>query len=77
MAEKFASEKVAYSPNEAAAAAGIGRTFLFEQIRLGKLPAKKAGRRTLIDADSLRRWIKSLPRAGGSGSIILRDEGRK
>jgi hypothetical protein len=76
VAEKFASEKVAYSPNEAAAA-GIGRTFLFEQIRLGKLPAKKAGRRTLIDSDSLRRWIKSLPRAGGSGSITLRDEGSK
>lgn len=70
------SPKVAYSPNEAAAAAGVGRTFLFEQIRLGRLPAKKAGRRTLIDSDSLREWIKSLPRAGGGGSIALHEEER-
>ena len=53
--------KLAFSPGEAAAAAGIGRTYLFEEIRNRRLVVRKAGRRTIIEADELQRWIKSLP----------------
>jgi hypothetical protein len=53
--------KLAYSPAQAAEAAGVGRTLLFEEIRCRRLVARKAGRRTLIEADELQRWIRSLP----------------
>ncbi len=56
-----AGPKLAFTPSEAAAAAGIGRTYLFEEIRNRRLVARKAGRRTLIEAEELQRWIRSLP----------------
>ncbi len=55
------STKFAFSPAQAAEAAGVGRTFLFEEIRCRRLIARKAGRRTLIEAEELQRWIRSLP----------------
>jgi len=42
---------------------GIGRTSLFEAIRLGKLKAVKAGSRTLIRHDDLMAYLDSLPSA--------------
>jgi excisionase family DNA binding protein len=42
---------------------GIGRTSLFEAIRLGKLKAVKAGSRTLIRHDDLMAYLDSLPPA--------------
>jgi excisionase family DNA binding protein len=53
--------KLAYSPAEAAEAAGVGRTLLFEEIRNQRLVARKVGRRTLIEVEELQRWIRSLP----------------
>ena len=57
----FDQFKLAFTPAEAARVAGIGRTYLFEEIRNRRLVARKAGRRTLIEAEELRRWVKSLP----------------
>jgi excisionase family DNA binding protein len=56
-------ERVAFSIEEAGEAAGVGRSFVFEEIRAGRLVAKKAGRRTLIAAADLMDWLKSLPTA--------------
>ena len=58
------SDKIAFSPDEAAHRAGVGRTLIFAEIRSGRLEAHKAGARTLITADALTAWIKSLPRRG-------------
>src|SRR5437588_707584 len=47
---------------------GIGRTFVYGQIRIGALVAQKAGRRTLIATDELERWFAGLPTANKSES---------
>ena len=47
---------------------GLGRTFLFGQIKAGRLTAVKAGRRTIVRDDDLRAWLASLPNAGQSAA---------
>jgi excisionase family DNA binding protein len=53
--------KLALGVAEAAKAAGVGRTTLFEAIRKGEIAAKKVGRRTIITTDELHAWLRSLP----------------
>jgi excisionase family DNA binding protein len=60
-------QKRAMSIDEAAKAAGIGRTMLFEEIRKGRITARKVGRRTIITVDDLDAWLKALPTAGKGG----------
>jgi excisionase family DNA binding protein len=55
-------EKLAYTPEEAAAATGLGRTSIFEAMRDGRLDRRKAGTRTIIPAESLRAFLAALPR---------------
>lgn len=56
-------DKLAYSIVEAARVAGIGRSTLYEALAAGELKAVKLGRRTLIPADELRRFLAALPPA--------------
>jgi excisionase family DNA binding protein len=53
--------ELALSISEACRAARIGRTTLYSAISEGELPARKIGRRTVVLADDLRRWLESLP----------------
>jgi excisionase family DNA binding protein len=57
----------ALSVEEAAKAAGVGRTLLFEEIRKGHITARKVGRRTIITTDALDAWLNSLPVKTGNG----------
>ncbi len=52
---------LAYTVQDACKAAGLGRTTLYELIAAGRVRAMKAGTRTLIEADSLRSYLASLP----------------
>ncbi|THD63774.1 MAG: DNA-binding protein [Bradyrhizobium sp.] len=53
--------KLAFSIEEAVAASGVGRTF--EEIKAGRLVARKCGRRTLILKHDLALWLDALPRS--------------
>jgi excisionase family DNA binding protein len=52
---------LAYTITEACSVARAGRTAIYEAIREGALTARKRGRKTLILADDLRRWVENLP----------------
>jgi excisionase family DNA binding protein len=50
-----------YSVNEAAVEVGVGRDGIYTAIREGRLEARKLGRRTIITADALDRFLAALP----------------
>jgi excisionase family DNA binding protein len=60
-------DQFAYSIEETARITSLGRTALYEEIKAGRLKARKAGRRTIIIADELRAWLASLPQINGAG----------
>lgn len=54
-------QKFAHSIAEFAQLSGLGRSFLYEQIKSGQLPVRKAGRRTLILHQEGEAWLAKLP----------------
>ena len=60
--------RVAYSIAEAMALSGLGRDTLYKQIHSGRLPARKLGRRTIVLASDLQRFLEALPRLNGKAS---------
>jgi excisionase family DNA binding protein len=56
-----ANEKLAYSVDETAVRAGVGRDKIYSAIREGHLAARKLGRRTLILQDDLDKFLRALP----------------
>jgi excisionase family DNA binding protein len=52
---------LAYSISESCAEAREGRTGIYKAIREGRLRAVKRGRRTLVLAEDLRRYVESHP----------------
>ena len=54
-------ERLAYSVNELADAAGCGRDKIYDAIRNGQLRAHKWGARTIVPAEEARRFIDNLP----------------
>lgn len=57
-------DQLVFSISEACAAVRTGRTALYQAIRTGELRAVKRGRRTLVLADDLKRYIAGLPPIG-------------
>jgi hypothetical protein len=53
--------KIAYSISEAVEASGLSRSALYLALKDGKLAARKAGARTIIERTELSRFIASLP----------------
>lgn len=52
---------IVYTIPETCKIGRVGRTALYGAIRNGDLRAVKRGRRTLILADDLRKWLEGLP----------------
>jgi len=51
--------RLAYGINQACETSGMGRSFIYEEIRAGKLKTFKCGTRTLIASDDLHAWLDS------------------
>lgn len=41
---------------------GVGRSLFYEELKAGRIEARKAGKRTLILRDEAERWARSLPK---------------
>lgn len=55
--------KAAYSVEDFCDLYGIGRTQAYEEVKAGRLKAKKVGRRTIITPEAGQEWLASLPSA--------------
>jgi excisionase family DNA binding protein len=51
----------AYSVEKFGRAFNIGRSTVYEEIRSGRLKARKVGARTLIAHEDAMAWLKALP----------------
>lgn len=56
-------EPLAYTVAEAVKAAAISRTELYRAVGRNELTLRKRGKRSIILADELKRWLASLPSA--------------
>ncbi len=54
----------AKSVTDLAKAGPFGRTFLYQEIRAGRLKARKAGRATIVLDEDWRVFLESLPMVG-------------
>lgn len=57
----FSPRRLAYGINDFASALGIGRTKIYEEIKSGRLRAKRIGGRTIIAADDAAKYLAGLP----------------
>lgn len=61
---KHAPVKLAYGIADAVQATSVGRSFLYEEIRAGRLKTFKVGTRTLISANDLADWLAAYQTTG-------------
>jgi len=54
--------KPAYSVSEFCNAYAISRSTFYQQMKLGRIKARKCGRRTLVSQAAAEHWLKRLPR---------------
>jgi hypothetical protein len=55
----------AFSVESFATAHEIGRSSVYEEIKTGRLKARKVGERTIITDEDAAEWRSKLPLAGG------------
>jgi excisionase family DNA binding protein len=58
--------KLAYSIAELCEMAGVGRSFLYEEVKAGRLVVTKAGRRSIVLRDDAVAWLSGLPKFAAS-----------
>jgi hypothetical protein len=60
MPEQF--RKLAYSIDQLSEMAGVGRSFLYEEVKASHLVLTKAGRRSIVLHDDVVAWLTNLPK---------------
>ena len=55
------TDVIALTIADAVRVAGTSRTVLYEEMRAGRLPFRKLGRRTLIMRADLEAWLSEMP----------------
>jgi hypothetical protein len=60
--------KLAYSIAELTQISGVGRSFLYEEIKAGRLVVTKAGRRSLVLHGDAMAWLASLPKTSATSA---------
>jgi hypothetical protein len=60
--------KLAYSIAELTQISGVGRSFLYEEIKAGRLIVTKAGRRSLVLHGDAMAWLTSLPKTSATSA---------
>ena len=63
MSLDHSSNKLAYGIADAVQATSVGRSFLYEEIKAGRLKTFKVGTRTLITAENLSAWLATYQAA--------------
>lgn len=58
------TDRLTYSPSEAAEVLGISRPTVYVLLRRADFPAFKLGTRTLISAEGLRAWVEAQANGG-------------
>ena len=56
------SRRLAYSIAELCEMAGVGRSFLYEEVQAGHLVVTKAGRRSIVLHVDAVAWLTKLPK---------------
>lgn len=62
---------LAWSVEELASRSTLGRSFLYQEIKAGRLRARRAGTRLVVLAADAESWLASLPSASAC-SFMLR-----
>ena len=62
---------------EAAPALGLTEKAVRQRIFRGQLPHRKLGRRVLIPADELEKFLAALPGTTAAEAVIAVEEGRR
>jgi excisionase family DNA binding protein len=53
--------RIAHSIEDVARVTSCGRTIIYEEIKAGRLMARKLGRRTVVLDSDLQAWLANLP----------------
>jgi excisionase family DNA binding protein len=54
-------DQIFYTISQCCRLAAIGRTKFYELIANGEIPVRKVGKKTLVSAADLERWVERLP----------------
>lgn len=58
------TDRLTYSPAEAAQVLGVSRPTVYTLIKRNDFPCFKVGSRTLVSADGLREWVRQQAETG-------------
>lgn len=54
-------QKLAYSIPDLIDLSGLGRSFIYAEIKAGRLKIRKAGRRSIVLPEDADNWLRQLP----------------